>query len=333
MISLVRPLRGLTTSRSAGKVLHPPETMVAGDRSYRLPGSNAVSNTKYNVYWNENYTASEYAFDTTRKSGEIADAIRAGSADVDLVDPDASTGRATDLVRSVHDREYVDAVTEGSPEDLASSQGFDWDPGIPTMAVAHSAGLVAAVTEVLSGQNRVAGTLSSGLHHARAGRGVGYCTFTGLAVAAEAGVGLGAERILILDLDAHCGGGTRSLTDPETVVQVDVATVHFDEWLPSGHDELLFADRADYLEQVDPALALADRVGSFDLVLYNAGMDPVTDSRVSAEDIAAREERVAAWRADRNHRLLYSLAGGYTSSQVSMSRLCELHLKTVRAFA
>src|SRR5664280_879616 len=325
MISLVRPLRGLTTSRSAGKVLHPPETMVAGDRSYRLPGSNAVSNTKYNVYWNENYTASEYAFDTTRKSGEIADAIRAGSADVDLVDPDASTGRATDLVRSVHDREYVDAVTEGSPEDLASSQGFDWDPGIPTMAVAHSAGLVAAVTEVLSGQSRVAGTLSSGLHHARASRGAGFCTFNGLAVAARAALDLGAERILVLDLDAHCGGGTRSLTDPARVVQVDLSTSRFDGWVPTGDDGLLFAGRTDYLEQVDVALRLADRAGRFDLVLYNAGMDPVTDSGVSSSDIHSRERRVADWAGTHGYPLVFALAGGYTSGTVSMDELVDLH--------
>jgi len=333
MISLVRPLRGLTTIRSTGKVLHPSETMVSGDRSYRLPGSNAVSNTKYNVYWNENYTVSEYAFDTTRKSGEIAGAIRAGSADVELIDPDAFTGRATDLVRSVHDPEYVDAVTEGSPENLASSQGFDWDPGIPTMAIAHSAGLVAAVSEVLSGQSRVAGSLSSGLHHARAGRGAGFCTFNGLAVAAQAARRLGAERILALDLDAHCGGGTRSLTDPEAVVQVDVSTNRYDRWMPSGDDALLFADHDDYLEQVDAALALADRVGSFDLVLYNAGMDPVTDSGVAPTDIAARERRVAEWAAMNDHRLVYALAGGYTSSEISMSQLVGLHLLTVRAFS
>jgi acetoin utilization deacetylase AcuC-like enzyme len=307
--------------------------MVAGDQSYRLPGSNAVSNTKYNVYWNENYTASEYAFDTTRKSGEVAGAIRAGSADVDLVDPDAFTGRATDLVRSVHEPEYVDAVTEGRPEDLARSQGFDWDRGIPTMAIAHSAGLVAAVTEVLSGQSRVAGTLSSGLHHARASRGAGFCTFNGLAVAAEAARGLGAERILVLDLDAHCGGGTRSLTDPEAVVQVDVSTVHYDRWIPSGADALLFVDHDDYLDQVDAALALADRVGTVDLVLYNAGMDPVTDSGVSTTDITDREHRVAEWAALNDHRLVYALAGGYTSSEVSMSRLVDLHLLTVRAFS
>src|SRR5664279_5032660 len=120
MISLVRPLRGLTTSRSAGKVLHPPETMVAGDRSYRLPGSNAVSNTKYNVYWNENYTASEYAFDTTRKSGVIAEALKVGAADVVLVDPGAFAERAAELIRAVHDARYVDAVMDGVPEHLAT---------------------------------------------------------------------------------------------------------------------------------------------------------------------------------------------------------------------
>jgi acetoin utilization deacetylase AcuC-like enzyme len=233
----------------------------------------------------------------------------------------------------VHDSEYVDAVTEGSPEYLASSQGFDWDPGIPTMAVAHSAGLVAAVTEVLSGRSRVAGTLSSGLHHARAGRGAGFYTFNGLAVATRAARDLGAERILVLDLDAHCGGGTRSLTNPEVVVQVDVSTVHYDRWMPSGDDALLFADRDNYLDQVDAALALVDHVGTVDLVLYNAGMDPVTDSCVATTDIAIRERRVAEWAAMNDHPLVYALAGGYTSREISMSRLVDLHLLTVRAFS
>lgn len=330
--ALVRPLRGLTTDRSSGarhihlQRWHPGIEWVGLERS-------ALTDTKHNVYWNQNYTASKYAFDTTRKSGAIAEALKSGAADVNLVDPGAFAERAAELIRKVHDPGYVDAVMGGVPERLATSQGFDWDPGIPIMAVAHSAGLVAGVTELLSGDGRVAGSLSSGLHHARAGRGAGFCTFNGLAVAAEAGLGLGAERILVLDLDAHCGGGTRSLTDPDTVVQVDVATAHFDEWMPSGQAALLFANAENYLDQVESALESADRAGPFDLVLYNAGMDPVTDSRVSAEDITTREERVATWRANRNYRLVYSMAGGYTSSQTSMRQLCDLHLETVRAFA
>ena len=292
-----------------------------------------MSHTQYNIYWNTNYTASEYTFDTTRKSGHIAEAIRAGGAEVALVDPDAFTERATELIRSVHDLEYVAAVTTGSPDGLAMSQGFDWDPGIPTMAIAHSAGLVAGVTEVLSGPGRVAGSLSSGLHHARAARGTGFCTFNGLVVATRAAFDLGAERILVLDLDAHCGGGTRSMTDPEQVVQIDVSTIRFDRWMPSGHNALLFTDRDDYLEQVDAALELADRAGSFDLVLYNAGMDPVTDSRVSAADISIREQRVADWAGGHDYPLVFALAGGYTRGTVTMDQLVDLHLTTVRSFA
>jgi acetoin utilization deacetylase AcuC-like enzyme len=292
-----------------------------------------LSHTQYNIYWNTNYTASEYAFDTTRKSGHIAEAIRSGGADVVLVNPDAFTEQATELILSVHDREYVAAVTNGSPEDLAMSQGFEWDPGIPTMAFAHSAGLVAGVTEVLSGPGRVAGSLSSGLHHARAGRGAGYCTFNGLAVAARAAFELGVDRILVLDLDAHCGGGTRSMTDPERVVQIDVSTNRYDRWMPSGDDRLLFADRNDYLEQVDAALELAGRAGSFNLVLYNAGMDPATDSRVSAGDISTREQRVADWAGRHDYPLVFALAGGYSGSGVSMGELVDLHLATVRSFA
>ena len=287
---------------------------------------------RYNVYWNEDYTSSQYAFDTTRKSGRIAEAIRAGGADVSVVDPGNFTERANELIRSVHDRAYVDAVTDGWPRGLATSQGFEWDPGIPTMAVAHSAGLVAAVTDVLSGAGRVAGSLSSGLHHARAGRGAGFCTFNGLAVASLAASGLGTERILVLDLDAHCGGGTRSMADRSRVVQIDVSTIGFDRWQPEGDDALLIADRSDYLGQIDAALGLADRAGPFDLVLYNAGMDPVTDSGVGVDDIETREQRVADWARRHDYPLVFALAGGYTSGRVSMDELADLHLTTVRSF-
>ena len=123
------------------------------------------------------------------------------------------------------------------------------------------------------------------------------------------------------------------MTDSEQVVQIDVSTNRYDRWMPSGDDALLFADRDDYLEQVDAALELADRAGSFDLVLYNAGMDPVTNSGVSVEDIRIREQRVAAWAGGHDHRLVFALAGGYSGGGVSMGELVNLHLATVRSFA
>lgn len=224
----------------------------------------------------------------------------------------------------------MDAVATGVPLHLAESQGFTWDAKVSTMAVAHSTGLVAAVTEVLSGASRVAGSLSSGLHHARSDRGAGFCTFNGLAVAAQCALDLGAHRLLVLDLDAHCGGGTRSMTDPDLVVQIDVSTVGFDHWTPHGADALIMADVGHYLPRVIEALELADRAGHFDLVLYNAGMDPA-NSGVRASDLRQREQLVAEWADRHTYPLVYALAGGYTSG-ITMAELVDLHLLTVGAF-
>jgi acetoin utilization deacetylase AcuC-like enzyme len=287
--------------------------------------------TRHNVFYNADYVSSEYAFDTTRKSGVLAAALKHdGSADV--VDPGQFTEQTRELIDRLHSPDYVQAVRTGAPSDLAESQGFDWDPKLPSMAIAHSAGLVAAVSEVLTSTARVAGSLSSGLHHARQDRGAGYCTFNGLAVATAEALDRGAERILVLDFDAHCGGGTRSMTSPAAVVQIDVSTVMFDSWQPStSWDCLTHSGPDSYLDDIAAALQLAGRAGSFDLVLYNAGMDPA-NTGVSNVDLALRERMVAEWAAEREQRLVYALAGGYTGGGITMEDLVALHRLTVDAF-
>jgi acetoin utilization deacetylase AcuC-like enzyme len=288
--------------------------------------------TRPKVFYNTDYVASEYAFDTTRKSGVLAASLE-DDGSVDVVDPDPFSARARELIERLHSPGYVQAVRTGSPSDLAESQGFAWDPKLPSLAIAHSAGLVAAVSEVLTSSSGVAGSLSSGLHHARRDRGAGYCTFNGLAVAATEALDRGAERILILDFDAHCGGGTRSMTSSENVVQIDVSTVMFDSWQPSAaEDSLTYSDPGSYVEDIASALQRASGAGTFDLVLYNAGMDPA-NSGVSTADLALRERMVAEWAAERGQRLAYALAGGYTGGGISMEDLVALHRLTVDAFA
>ncbi len=287
--------------------------------------------TRHNVFYNADYVASEYAFDTTRKSGVLAALLQENSS-ADVVDPGPFTERTRQLIDRLHSPEYVQAVRTGTPSGLAESQGFEWDPKLPSMAIAHSAGLVAAVSEVLTSTSRVAGSLSSGLHHARGDRGAGYCTFNGLAVAATEALDRGAERILVLDFDAHCGGGTRSMTSSEHVVQIDVSTVMFDSWEPSAEvDSLTYSDPDSYIDDIGAALERASRAGTFDLVLYNAGMDPA-NSGVSTADLALRERMVAEWAAERGHRLVYALAGGYTGGGIDMEDLVALHRLTVDAF-
>jgi len=120
-----------------------------------------------------------------------------------------------------HDASYIRAVETGVPRALAESQGFPWDVELWPMVLSSNGGAVAAALAAL--EHGVAGSLSSGLHHARRERGAGFCTFNGLVIAAREALTAGARSVLILDLDAHCGGGTRSMIqDDPRIWQVDV---------------------------------------------------------------------------------------------------------------
>src|SRR5262249_61243678 len=89
-------------------------------------------------------------------------------------------------------------------------QGFKWDKKLWEMVCSSNGGVIATAIEALR-TRRVSGSLSSGLHHARRARGAGFCTFNGLVLAARAALDAGAHTVLILDLAAHCAGGTHEL--------------------------------------------------------------------------------------------------------------------------
>jgi acetoin utilization deacetylase AcuC-like enzyme len=286
----------------------------------------------HTVYYNENYTAATYAFDTTRKSADIAASL-AGASHATINDPGESLDDTIAALESAHDATYRLAVSTGDPMDLAESQGFPWDPGIYEMALAHSNGLVAAVNDALAGAVTT-GSLSSGLHHARSDHGEGYCTFNGLAVAATHALSKGVHNILVLDFDAHGGGGTRSMLDATSVTQIDVSTSLFDEWRPSpkSNDLYFYASQDDnYLETIQMALFAASK-NTYDLVLYNAGMDPI-NTGVSAEDLAVREQLVVEWMQSQKAPVVYALAGGYTWGSVTDQDLVDLHRLTIDAMA
>ena len=285
-----------------------------------------------NIYFNDNYTASLYAFDTTRKSGDVAQSLLDNPVDgVTLADP-AGFAQLTDgLIRQVHSTDYYAAVKSGTPIHVAQSQGFDWDEGIFPMAFNHTTGVVAAANEALI-LGRTAGTLSSGLHHAKWDKGEGFCTFNGLAVAARHGVELGA-RVLILDFDAHCGGGTHSLLQDVggDVVQVDVSVSGFDCYRAEGKNKLIMSESGSYEWDINAALDYASSLGTFDLCLYNAGMDPF-NCGVSVDELIARENAVAAFCRDNVPATAFTLAGGYTWGDVEMSEIVDLHRLTITSF-
>ncbi|MEO6463802.1 MAG: hypothetical protein ABIP29_12080 [Candidatus Eisenbacteria bacterium] len=287
-----------------------------------------------NLYFSSDYVGAAHAFDTTRKAGWVADSLSAAPIPgVTLVEPVPLTWGE---VGQIHDAEYVASVRDGRPRRLAESQGFAWDPELGTMVLASNGGVVAAACDALL--HGVAGSLSSGLHHARRDRGVGFCTFNGLALAVHGVLERGAGSVLIVDLDAHCGGGTESLLVAEPrVLQFDVPVDAFDLYPRSATFRIeRVRHAADYLPTIERGLTEIARSGAhYDLCLYNAGMDPFEGCStgglrgITADVLAARERLVFAWCRGRGMPVAFVLAGGYIGAGVSADDLVALHRLTI----
>jgi acetoin utilization deacetylase AcuC-like enzyme len=146
---------------------------------------------------------------------------------------------------------------------------------------------------------------------------------------------------LILDLDAHCGGGTYSIVKSwPYVVQLDIACSSFDtyELDQSSHSTLDDIEHVDaYLSTLEARLTNLD--GPFDLVLYNAGVDPhqacdIGGLRgVTFSVLAERERLVFEWARSHETPVAFVLAGGYTGSAFSAQDLGRQHRLTIAAAA
>ncbi|WP_137725891.1 hypothetical protein [Prescottella subtropica] len=290
------------------------------------------------VFYSRDYVGSAHAFDTTRKAGWIAESLLTQPVPgVQLTRPRALT---VEQITRVHDADYVDAVVTGACLDLAESQGFEWDPGLAPMVQASNGGAVEAALAAL--RDGVAGSLSSGLHHARYDSGAGFCTFNGLVLAACAAQDAGAANVLILDLDAHCGGGTASLiAGRDGIWQADVSVDCYDYYVADDRTDLAeVCDAGRYLGEVGQSLSRIERLAPrFDLVIYNAGMDPYQGCAVggldgvTADTLARREQLVFRWCRDRRIPVAFVLAGGYVGTRLDRDLLVALHRSTVTAAA
>ncbi len=288
------------------------------------------------VFYSAAYIQSGDEFDTTRKAGWIALSLTTQPiAGLRMCKPQPLT--AAELV-IVHSSDYVRAVQTGKPRCLAESQGFTWDSGLWKAVCASNGGMVAAARHAM--QHGVAGSLSSGLHHAGRDYGEGFCTFNGLALAAHAAVDAGASNVLILDLDAHCGGGTHSLiSDDSRFWQLDVSVSEFDSYQPTERCRLqVVRTAAEYLPTIQRELELLERdAPRFDLCLYNAGMDPHENCSlgglkgITTEIIRERDNLVFDWCRNRGIPIVFALAGGYVSPRLSQEALVALHRLTLEA--
>jgi len=292
------------------------------------------------IFYNNDYIASPTSFETTRKSKFVAQALE-DNKNIQILDPSTVVHKKVvkEIVGVIHSREYHDSLINGRNSNLACSSGFAWDNKTYDFAIAHSHGVVASVVTAISGENR-SGSLSSGLHHASPDYGMGFCTINGLAVGATHAVNLG-QKVMILDYDAHCGGGTMShienlermgIIKKGDIVQIDVSVSGVDSYHPSDpHYFWLLnlqgagSDGA-YIDAISHSLEAAEAKYEHGMiVLYNAGIDPI--NTVNFQDpfgvLTAREQLVSEWIADKPS--CFTLAGGYKWGNFTMEDIVKGH--------
>ena len=276
----------------------------------------------------------EGGFDTVSKAGELARLLIANPIPgTEIISPAPAT--RSDIV-TVHDEFYVDQVLNGR------GGQFSGEDESATSVLATTGGVLRAVETVLE-NGGCAGSLSSGLHHAKYDSSSGYCTFNGLVIGARRALKLGAKRVLILDLDAHCGGGTKELIgllrdqNIDGIEQVDVSVSSFDQYHNAPFARLKIVGASEYLPTIEQSLSDIADPQSIDLVIYNAGMDPHEKAGgvtgINTEVIRRREAMVFEWAKSHNLPIVWVLAGGYSGDSFTKRDVAELHRITAEEAA
>ncbi|MCI5045286.1 MAG: histone deacetylase [Aquisalinus sp.] len=226
-----------------------------------------------------------------------------------------------DILRA-HDEAYIKSLEDGSIERQAMRRiGFPWSPQIPLRGFRTAGGAIQAAEEALS--HGLSGQLAGGTHHAHAAFGAGFCILNDFAVVAlkllaEARV----ERIAIIDLDVHQGDGNAAILGalPQVFILDVYGRKNFPfRKVPATLDIPLDDDPGDnhYLAELEQALP---QIWNFapDLVLYQAGVDPLVDDKLGRMDITfeglmARDRMVLEGCRTRGIPCSMGIGGGYAN--------------------
>ncbi len=236
-------------------------------------------------------------------------------------------------VALAHDPAYVDQVFNARvPEKVAREIGFPMREDIALRARCATGGTV--LTGYLALEHGIACNTAGGSHHARRAHGAGFCVFNDVAVAIKVLQADGAIRkALVVDLDVHQGDGTADIFqgDPDVFTfslhseknyPVRKVPSHLDIGLADGtSDEVYLA----VLEEVLPDLL---RQGPWDIVFFNAGVDPYAGDRLgrlslSRDGLCRRDRYVIETVRKAGVPLAGVLGGGYSTD---IDELADRHV-------
>lgn len=182
-------------------------------------------------------------------------------------------------------------------------------------------GAVAALRSAIA-SGGLAGNMAGGTHHAHRDFGSGYCVFNDLAICALLALDEGwAQRVLILDLDVHQGDGTAAILrgHPDVLTvsihcQANFPLRKVDSDLDIGL--AVGTDDAAYDETLSAVLRQV-RAYEPDLVLYQAGVDPLVSDRLGRmnlthQGLRTRNQRVFDQVREWEVPCVVFMGGGYS---------------------
>jgi acetoin utilization deacetylase AcuC-like enzyme len=244
-----------------------------------------------------------------------------------------------------HDLSYIRSIASASE---AGGAQLDNDTivseGSWAAATAGAGCVLDGVDRAISGANlrSFAGVRPPG-HHALESRGMGFCLFGNVAVAAHyARQRHNLQRILIVDWDVHHGNGTQALVENEP--DIHFVSMHQWPWYPgTGAAEDHGPHNSIWNIPMAPALAPRDYVDALergvdaatqgfvpDLILLSAGFDslrgdPLGGFTLEIEHFEALTRsmvrRAESWCGG---KLVSALEGGYAPDRVGEA--CVAHL-------
>lgn len=223
-------------------------------------------------------------------------------------------------ISRAHDPGYVHGVLS-----CEVSNGFGNTFPEVANALPWTTGSMYAAADWAARRGGFAASPTSGFHHAGWNRGMGFCTFNGLMIAAvllrERGI---ARRVGILDLDMHYGNGTVEILD-RLGLSGEVPHYTF------GGDTKT-ADREGFDGELWLAL-LPEIVRGFaacDVLLYQAGADPHIDDPLggllTTGQLKERDRAVFRTCAELGLPAAWNLAGGY---RTPFEGVLEIHRNTM----
>lgn len=225
----------------------------------------------------------------------------------------------------VHSKAFVEGVASGEIKN-----GFgNTSPEVYQSLLHTNGSMVAAALHVLE-HGGLAVSPTSGFHHARRTAASGFCTFNGLIVTAMEVINkIPDARILIVDMDAHDGDGTRSLIGDHSLHK---HILH----ITSGQD---YETPAEAMKCCD-IMYLIDRCqkkwgDSPHIILFQAGadiweFDDLGAGILSAEQMQKRDFKIFKLAQEWPVPIVTNLAGGYSrDSNGSIEPVLKLHRQTM----